>query len=128
MLGLTTAAVIWTTAAIGMTTGIGYHALAFVFTIFTLIILVAVNYVEHLVNRMQKTKMISVTFSESDLGRVEQLEERMAAQRLKTRRLQISKANHSLSVSFQVKGNPEAIQKLTEQMADMDDISDFYSS
>ncbi|RZL98062.1 MAG: MgtC/SapB family protein, partial [Pedobacter sp.] len=41
--GLTTAAVIWTSAAIGMTTGIGYHALAFLFTILTLGILLMMS-------------------------------------------------------------------------------------
>src|SRR6188508_662010 len=41
--GLTTAAVIWTSAAIGMTTGIGYHSLAFVFTLITLTVLLLMN-------------------------------------------------------------------------------------
>jgi putative Mg2+ transporter-C (MgtC) family protein len=52
--GLTTAAVIWTSAAIGMTTGIGYHALAFLFTVITLIILLMVSKIEKLIARLQK--------------------------------------------------------------------------
>src|SRR6186997_114480 len=42
VLGLTTAAVIWTAAAIGMTAGIGYYSLAIVITVITLIILIVV--------------------------------------------------------------------------------------
>lgn len=44
--GLTTAAVIWTSAAIGMTAGIGYHALAFALTLTTLAVLLMVTSVE----------------------------------------------------------------------------------
>src|SRR5690606_10597162 len=54
--GLTTAAVIWTSAAIGMTTGIGYHALAFVFTLITLFILLMINRVEKVIATLQKEK------------------------------------------------------------------------
>jgi putative Mg2+ transporter-C (MgtC) family protein len=46
VMGLTTAAVIWTSAAIGMTTGIGYHSLAIAFTAITLIILLSVERIE----------------------------------------------------------------------------------
>jgi putative Mg2+ transporter-C (MgtC) family protein len=46
VLGLTTAAVIWTSAAIGMTAGIGYYSLAIVFTVITWIVLVLVNKID----------------------------------------------------------------------------------
>src|SRR5690606_40401455 len=59
--GLTTAAVIWTSAAIGMTTGIGYHALAFLFTLITLFILLMINRVrseEHTSELQSREKLV----------------------------------------------------------------------
>ena len=54
--GLTTAAVIWTSAAIGMTTGIGYHALALCLTVITLGVLLMVTKVEKLIAALQTQK------------------------------------------------------------------------
>ena len=128
VLGLTTAAVIWTTAAIGMTTGIGYHALAFVFTIFTLIILLLVNKVEDRINRLQKKKVFTITFSKADIKWLQLLEEKLAMQQLQCKRLQVSKVNSALSVILLISGNPVSVDKLIEQMAAMEEITDFYGS
>src|SRR5690606_39113374 len=75
--GLTTAAVIWTSAAIGMTAGIGYHALAFLFTIITLIILLMVSRIEKVISKMQKQKIVSVTFRGPDFNQIVLLEDQL---------------------------------------------------
>ncbi len=43
--GLTTAASIWITAAIGISVGIGYYLLSFIVTIFVVLIFLALNYI-----------------------------------------------------------------------------------
>jgi putative Mg2+ transporter-C (MgtC) family protein len=83
VLGLTTAAVIWTTAGIGMATGIGYHMLAFGLTIFTIIILSLFGRVEYLIDQLPHTKAINLTFHNTDINNIYILEETLKNKKLK---------------------------------------------
>lgn len=56
VLGLTTAAVIWTTAGIGMLADIGYHFLALCLTVFTLMVLSLFGNVAYLIERLHHSK------------------------------------------------------------------------
>lgn len=123
--GLTTAAVIWTSAAIGMTTGIGYHALAFVFTILTLVILLMVSKVEKLIGALQKQKIVSVTFNHSDLDRIGDLERSLNSADIHIERLELSKDNGSLTVLWQVTARKTSFIELNERLADVHDIISF---
>lgn len=123
--GLTTAAVIWTSAAIGMTTGIGYHALAFLFTIITLIILLMVTKVEKLIGALQKQKIVSVTFNHSDLNRISILERSIANDELDIERLELSKDNGSLTVLWQVTATKKSFSELNEKLANIEEIHSF---
>lgn len=100
--GLTTAAVIWTSAAIGMTTGIGYHALAFVFTIITLLLLLMVGKIEKVISKLQKQKIVTVTFRHPDFEQIVTLEKRLNSDDLIIERLEVSKLNDSITVVWQV--------------------------
>src|SRR5688572_18351765 len=57
VLGLTTAAVIWTAAGIGMAAGIGEHMLAFLVTIFTLAVLSIFGKAEFVIDRLNKRRV-----------------------------------------------------------------------
>ena len=126
VMGLTTAAVIWTAAAIGMTTGIGYHSLAFVFTIITLAILVLVDKVEFLIDGLNKSKIMNINFLGSDMKQLEQLEEEIKALHVKSKRLELYKAEQGLCVVLQISGVKKNVVKLTEAMINMDEIRDFH--
>ncbi|RYY19648.1 MAG: MgtC/SapB family protein, partial [Sphingobacteriaceae bacterium] len=115
--GLTTAAVIWTSAAIGMTTGIGYHALAFVFTAITMIILSLVTKVERLISRIKKQKTISVTFRHADFKQIQMLENELCNKDLQISRLHVSKEQDKLIVIWQVTGKKGSLSSLNETMA-----------
>lgn len=123
--GLTTAAVIWTSAAIGMTTGIGYHALAFLFTIITLIILLMVTKVEKLIGALQKQKIVSVTFNHSDLSRISTLERSLHKADISIERLEMSKDDGHLSVLWQVTATKKSFSELNERLADIEEIVSF---
>lgn len=123
--GLTTAAVIWTSAAIGMTTGIGYHALAFLFTIITLVILLMVTKVEKLIGALQKQKIVSVTFNHADLKRIRALEQSFNCAELSIERLELSKDNGSLTVLWQVTATKRSFTELNERLADVAEIVAF---
>src|SRR4028118_866623 len=105
VLGLTTAAVIWTTAGIGMATGIGYHMLAFGLTIFTIIILSLFGRVEYLIDRLPHTKAINLTFHNTDINNIYILEETLKNKKIKSKRLTMNKTKGQLFLILRVKGS-----------------------
>jgi len=123
--GLTTAAVIWTSAAIGMTTGIGYHALAFVFTIITLIILLLANRIEELIGKLQRQKMLTVTFRNADFDQIKLLEDKLAAIDLRLEQFQVSKDNDTLTVMWQVSARKQYLQTMNEILVKTPEIISF---
>ena len=123
--GLTTAAVIWTSAAIGMTTGIGYHALAFLFTLITLGILLMMSRVERFIGKLQRQKMLSVTFRDADFSQIQALEDRLNSDDLVIERLRVSKDRDTLTVVWQVSGKKQFLLKLNGTLAAIPDIISF---
>ncbi len=123
--GLTTAAVIWTSAAIGMTTGIGYHSLAVLFTLITLTILLMMSRVEHFIGKLQRQKRISVTFRNADFSQIQQLEDQLTSDELKIERLTVSKEKDTLTVVWEVSGKKQCLLKLNETLAGMSHIISF---
>ncbi|MFD0748831.1 MgtC/SapB family protein [Mucilaginibacter calamicampi] len=126
VLGLTTAAVIWTSAAIGMTAGIGYYSLAIVFTIITWIVLVMVNKVEGLIGNLKKSKIINITFDGYDLQQLSQVEEKIKDLHLHSKRLQIFKADKVLCAVLEVSGTKSNADKLSTEMLNMTQIKEFH--
>ena len=123
--GLTTAAVIWTSAAIGMTTGIGYHTLAILFTLITLGILLMMSRVEGFIGKLQREKMLSVTFRHADFGQIKSLEEKLNSEKLIIERLQVSKDLDTLTVIWQVSGQKKYLLRLNETLAGIPEIISF---
>lgn len=115
--GLTTAAVIWTSAAIGMTTGIGYHALAFLFTIITLGILLLVTKIEFLIGKLTQQRMLSVTFRNPDFNQIKVLEDKLHSNDVVMEQMQVSKDNDRLTVLWLVSGKKEYLLRLTSILA-----------
>ncbi len=123
--GLTTAAVIWTAAAIGMTAGIGYHALALLLTLITLVVLVLVGYVEQLISRLKKQKMISVMLVDSEISNLLLVEERLRRTGTPAVRLEVAKDNGRLSVVYLVNARKEQINKINMALAEMKEVVSF---
>lgn len=123
--GLTTAAVIWTSAAIGMTTGIGYHALALLFTLITLGILLMMSRVERFIGKLQREKMLSVTFRNADFTQIQSLEKKLNSENLIIERLQVSKDLDTLTVIWQVSGQKKYLLRLNETLASLPEIISF---
>jgi putative Mg2+ transporter-C (MgtC) family protein len=123
--GLTTAAVIWTSAAIGMTTGIGYHALAFVFTMITLVVLLMVSKIEKLIGKLQKQKMLIVTFRHAVFSQIAELEAQLKSDELQLDRLEVTKDKDTLTVVWQVSGKKKFLTGLNETLANIPEILSF---
>lgn len=123
--GLTTAAVIWTSAGIGMTTGIGYHALAFSFTLITLFILLMITRVEKIISALQKQKSVNVTFKNSNLDQIDSLEAKLRSENLEIERLELSKYDDSIIVLWLVSGKKDSLNNLSNTLARIPEITSF---
>ncbi|GEM63541.1 magnesium transporter MgtC [Sphingobacterium faecium NBRC 15299] len=123
--GLTTAAVIWTSAAIGMTAGIGYHALALCLTLITLGVLLMVTRVERMIAQLQKEQLLSVTFRDPDFDQVPQLENILNTKGLTLERMEIVKENDHLIVNFKVSGKKRYLLEMSETLATRPEILSF---
>ena len=123
--GLTTAAVIWTSAAIGMTTGIGYHALALTLTGITLGILLMVTKVESMIAGLQKQKLISIMFRDSSFSQLQLLESTLSSSGLSLERLEVGKDNDRLTAVFKVSGQKRFLVAMNETLATMPEIVSF---
>ncbi|PTS93897.1 magnesium transporter MgtC [Pedobacter sp. HMWF019] len=123
--GLTTAAVIWTSAAIGMTTGIGYHALALCLTVITLGVLLMVTKVEQMIARLQKERLLNVTFRDPDFNQIERLESMLNTKGLSVERVEITKENDHLIVVFKVSGQKKYLVIMSETLATLPEIISF---
>jgi putative Mg2+ transporter-C (MgtC) family protein len=123
--GLTTAAVIWTSAAIGMTIGIGYHALALVLTLITLGVLLMVTWVEIMVAKLQKQKLISVTFRGPEISQISHLEQTFSGSGLRLERMEVVKDNDRIVAVFKVSGKKQYLVAMNETLASMPEIVSF---
>lgn len=126
VLGLTTAAVIWTSAAIGMTAGIGYYSLAILFTLITLIILMLVNKIELLIDSLQKSKIINISFTEPDIKQLDIVENTIKELHLKSKRIQVYKENQVLCAALEISGTKKNADILTLKMLEMNEIAEFH--
>jgi putative Mg2+ transporter-C (MgtC) family protein len=126
VLGLTTAAVIWTAAGIGMATGIGYHMLAFYLTIFTLVVLTLFGKVEYLIDLLNLSKTLNLTFSDADISNIYSVEELLEKSGLKSKRVMMNKSGGKLSVILKVTGTHKKFAKLNEDLIKMEKIEDYY--
>jgi putative Mg2+ transporter-C (MgtC) family protein len=123
--GLTTAAVIWTSAAIGMTTGIGYHALALTLTGITLVILLMVTSIEKMIAKLQKQKLLTVLFRNPDFSQLQRLEETLSSNGLSMDRMEVGKDNDRLTVIYKVSGKKQYLVAMNETLASMPEIVSF---
>ncbi|WP_293943941.1 MULTISPECIES: MgtC/SapB family protein [unclassified Sphingobacterium] len=123
--GLTTAAVIWTSAAIGMTAGIGYHALALCLTLITLGVLLMVTRVERIIAQLQKEQFLSVTFRDPNFHQIGNLESVLQTKGLILERMEIAKDDDHLIVIFKVSGKKELLVEMSETLATRPEIISF---
>jgi putative Mg2+ transporter-C (MgtC) family protein len=120
--GLTTAAVIWIAAAIGMVVGIGYYQLAIILSIVVLFILSAFNYIEGWIALLYQRENFMIKFRYSDLKQLENLEAEIKTRHLKSQRKQLAKVDQALVVTLELRGKKEDIQNMNEYMITLPDI------
>jgi putative Mg2+ transporter-C (MgtC) family protein len=114
--GLTTAAVIWISAAIGMVIGTGNYYFGLVLSLIVLFILSVFNRIENLIDVHYLHKNYLIRFRDTSMEHLEKLEAHVKMKGLKSRRRQIGKMDQALIVTLEVKGKKHLIAELNDYM------------
>ncbi|MGB4776525.1 MAG: MgtC/SapB family protein [Daejeonella sp.] len=122
VMGLTTATVIWLSAAIGMMIGIEKFNLGILLSIIGVIILSLFSGIESLLDRFNHRKTFTLIFINTDLKNLYGIEKLLKANRLKYRKRQVSKRDDKLIVVLDVLGNKRRINLMNEKLIKMQEI------
>ncbi len=126
VMGLTTAAVIWVVAGIGMAAGMGYHGLSLSLSVVTVMILSVFNKVENAMEKWFLTRTISVGFGDMDTANLERLKQVMEEHRIKYTRKTVSKRDGKLSVVFELLADRKYLQQFNNAMMELPYVEEFY--
>ncbi len=114
--GMTTASLIWISAAIGMACGIAQYEFAILVTFTTLVILLGFTGVQQFIDRYNQEKVYKITI-QNDLELKVEIEKSIVSFKLKHQWLRQIKSNDDLILEYEVRGaelNHEAfINQLT---------------
>jgi putative Mg2+ transporter-C (MgtC) family protein len=123
--GLTTAAVIWVAAAIGMATGAGNYTLSLISTVLTLLVLWLFHFLEVYLDIIHHEKLLSVLFDGDNYDDLLMLEDIIRKHDLKLQRRLVNKREGNMLVAIFVTGHKKHIAKLDEKLLTMKEIKSF---
>jgi putative Mg2+ transporter-C (MgtC) family protein len=105
--GLTTAAMIWFVAAIGVAIGANFHAVAIVATAFALATVVGLRHLERRMNQRRYFHLrVNLAGSPTDFQKLEDLIHTKAAFRVSASRLEYLKTEGRIKTEFQIEAGP----------------------
>ena len=123
--GLTTAAVIWVAAAIGMANGSGNYMLSIVSTFVTLAVLIVFHIFEAYLDKINHEKLLSLVFIDADFDNLLMVEDIIHKHKLRLQRRLVNKQNDCLQAIIFVTGHKKHIAKLDEKLLTMSEIKSF---
>lgn len=102
--GITTAATIWTVAAVGMGIGAGYYFASGMASIMVLIILAILPSLEKKIDKLNQYKIYTI-YCDAATDRISYFEQTLKNHHLKFKLLEITKEDLNLRLKFQVRGS-----------------------
>lgn len=102
--GMTTASLIWISAAIGMACGIAQFEFAIIVTIITLVILLGFTGVQKFIDRYNQEKVFKITIDNNPEIKAE-LEKVIRSFKLKFDRLRQTKSDEGLTIEYEIRGS-----------------------
>jgi putative Mg2+ transporter-C (MgtC) family protein len=123
--GLTTAAVIWVAAAIGMANGSGNYMLSIISTFVTLLVLILFHIFEVYLDKINHEKLLSLVFTNADFDNLLMVEDIIHKHKLRLQRRLVNKQNDCLHAIIFVTGHKKHIAKLDEKLLTMPEIKSF---
>lgn len=112
--GLTTAAVIWISAAIGMVIGVEEYQMAFILSFIVLVVLSGFAKMESALDFINHKRTYRITYIDDNLDNISWTKDIIEQQKLKASVGHLSKSHNRLMVNFEVRGNKKHFQALTE--------------
>jgi putative Mg2+ transporter-C (MgtC) family protein len=123
--GLTTAAVIWVSAAIGMAIGTNNYLLAIISSLLTIFVLWLFHYLEDYMDIVHYNKQYSFVFVDADFDNIHMVEEIIKSHHLRWFRVQVNKHDDNLLLLLKVTGHKKNIAKLDREFLAMNRIKSF---
>jgi putative Mg2+ transporter-C (MgtC) family protein len=123
--GLTTAAVIWISASIGMAVGSGNYTLALISTVLTLMVLLLFNLLERYIDKVHRDKLFVIVFSNADYENLVNVRHIVTLHNLTSRIVNITKKDGCLQTAILVTGSRQNISKLDEKLLQMPEVKSF---
>lgn len=113
--GLTTAAVIWISAAIGMVIGIEEYIIAYILTFIILVVLIGFEKIESLIDRLNHKRTYRITFANDKLSNINLVVSIANDEKLSASVRHLAKSDNKLIVHFDLKGSRNHFLDLTEK-------------
>ena len=123
--GLTTAAVIWVAAAIGMANGSGNYMLAIISTFITLIVLIIFHFFENYLDNIHHEKLLSLVFDDDDFENLEMVKDIIQKHKLEAEIRLVNKKDGCLQATIFVTGHKKHIVKLDETLLTIKQLRSF---
>lgn len=123
VIGLTTAAAIWLTAAVGMAVGGGEYLLAGFMVLTTMIVLWLLPSVEHRIDNVREERKYEIVCP-ADFRIVEALEQIFQETGMSIQNHSQYKTGESITCSWNIAGSPEKHQMLVRKLFDHPDIKE----
>lgn len=114
--GVTTASIIWISAAIGMACGIGQYEFAIMVTFSVLLILLGFTWVQKFIDRYNKELIYKITIT-NNLELKNELEKNILSFGLKFSRLSHTKLNEELHIVYEISGSEANHERLTNHLS-----------
>ncbi len=117
--GLTTAAALWSSAAIGLAAGVGSYGTAVALVIVTLLALWPLDLVAERILAPRVRRDVRVHLVTVDVGTLEQVQQAVAEHALQLRRLELHDLREGLGVELVVTGRHQPIAELIDELRTM---------
>jgi putative Mg2+ transporter-C (MgtC) family protein len=122
--GVTTASIIWISAAIGMACGIAQYELAVMVTVTVLLILLGFAWVQQFIDRYNKELVYNITIP-NDLALKSEIETEIKSHHLKFIWLNYTKVDQDLIIAYEISSSDKNHNQLIEFLSLSEKIKNF---
>lgn len=122
--GLTTAATIWLSAALGMGIGAGEIYFSLAATAISIFVLLAFPYIELLIDRMREARLYKVAMKSNDFKKIGKVEKALSDCSLKVIDHHQSKTENAIIGTWKTIGSPKNQEKFVQLMIKDKDIKE----
>lgn len=125
--GLTTAAVIWSMAGVGMIIGFEEYVLGFVLTFCMVVILSLFQKMEYLLDNIYYIRTIHITFQDIQVSHLGEFEKFIKEHKIKLQRKGLEKKGKQLAVVYEMTGMKKNIRRANDAIISLDYVYAFNS-